>query len=85
MRDSDFTEIMATWADGEARSTATLVEMLTAAVIVKIAPPSVDEVTSITIGQADLSEVLKDFHYETRYENGTMTLFLTRLATDGEG
>jgi hypothetical protein len=84
MKQSDFMEVMATWADAEARSTATLIELVTAACMSKLAPPEGEAVSQFTISQADLEAVVRDFHFETQYdEHGTMTMFLTRIARKG--
>ena len=70
---------MATWADAEARSTATLVELVAAATLAKTRPPQGTEVTSVEINRLDLEAVARDFRFDTSYDaEGNMTLYLTR-------
>lgn len=80
MKSEDFMHVMATWADAEARSTATLVELLTAACMSKLAPPEGEDVSKLTISQGDIEAVVQDFSFDTAYdESGNMTIFLTRI------
>lgn len=79
MRAQEFMEVMATWADAEARSTAELTELLVAACLKKLAPPEGEAVASITLTDADLNDLQHNFYFDTRYENGEMKLFLTRI------
>lgn len=80
MKDVEFANIMAMWADADTRQTASLVELVAAAVLSKATPPTGDEVVSVTIGEHDLMNVARDMHYEVRYgKDGTMTVFMTRL------
>jgi hypothetical protein len=78
-------EVMATWADAEARSTATLVELVAAAVLSKTNPPEGTEVTSVEISKLDLEAVARDFRFDTTYDaEGNMRLFLTRVTSHDE-
>jgi hypothetical protein len=73
--------LLAMTADAEARATATLVEMVAAASLLKLNPPvSLIDVVDLTISQADMEELMRSHSFETSYEpDGTMTLRLRRL------
>jgi hypothetical protein len=76
----DALNLLATMADAEARSTAQLIEMVAAAVLVKLAPPEGEAVAELVISQADLDSTMQDFFVEAEYdEHGVMTLRLTRV------
>ena len=79
MKSGEFMHVMATWADAEARSTAQLIEILAAAALMKLNRPTGKEIVELTLGEADLTAVLTDYHYETRYADGQMTILLTPL------
>jgi hypothetical protein len=80
MKTPDALNMLAMMADAEARSTAQLVEMIAAAVLVKLAPPEGEAVAELVLTQADLNQAMQDFYSEAEYsEDGTMTLHLTRV------
>lgn len=80
MKTPDALNMLAVMADAEARSTAQLIEMVAAAALVKLDPPSGAEVRELVISQADLEAATVDFFSEASYdEHGTMTLRITRL------
>lgn len=84
MKTPDALNLLAMHADAEARSTAQLVEMIAAAVLVKLAPPQGEVVAELVISQADLDTAMREHFYEAAYdEHGTMTLRMTRLLPDG--
>ena len=71
--------LLAVMADAEARSTATLVELMAAASLAKLTPPEGDAVVTLEISQGDLSEIAQQFYWEAEYDDaGTMKLHLTR-------
>lgn len=79
MKDTEVANMLAMMGDAEARSTAALIEVIAAAVLVKLAPPSGNAVAELVIGQGDLSEVGTNFFWRTEYdEHGTMRLYVTR-------
>lgn len=81
MRDVDALNILAMTADADARATATLVEIVAAACIMKLATPTGAEPRNVTISPADLEEVTRDFIMAAEYaEDGTMSLSLIRAA-----
>jgi hypothetical protein len=79
VKQADTLNLLAMMADSEARSTATLIELVAAAALAKLNPPTGDEATVLTISQEDFSSIAGEFTVETHYdENGTMTLRLSR-------
>jgi hypothetical protein len=67
-------------ADAETRATAQLIETVTAAVLVKLAPPQGEDVAELTISQADLDEAMTQYFHQASYdEHGTMTMRVTKL------
>lgn len=71
---------MAFWGEGDQRRVGTLVELITASLLVKLNPPARgDDVVSVTLGPEDLKAVYSHFYVETEYQNGEMTLFATPL------
>jgi hypothetical protein len=80
MTKNDFDAAMAMYADADRRATAGLIEMLTAAVLLKLNPPARgDDVVSVTVSPADISEMVTTHHIESRYDGDEMTVFLTPL------
>lgn len=80
MKTPDALNMLAMMADAEARSTASLIEMVATAALVKLDPPSGTEVRELVISQADLEAATAEFFSEASYdEKGTMTLRITRL------
>lgn len=82
--DAGAMNLLAVMADAEARHTASLIEMVAAAVLLKTHPPARgDDVVSVTISKADIDEAIRQFHFEARYdEHGAMTLYLTPLGAE---
>jgi hypothetical protein len=79
VKDHEVSNMLAVLADAEQRSTATLVELVAATALFKLAPPEGDEVVMVEISQGDMAEAAKEFFWRTEYdENGTMRLYLTR-------
>lgn len=82
MKAGEFRQAMALYADADQRATAGLLEMVAAALLLKLNPPArEDDVVSVTLSPLDIEEVIRTHHFEARYtEDGTMTIFLTPLA-----
>jgi hypothetical protein len=78
MRDQEVANMLAVMADSEARSTASLVELIAATVLFKLTPPVRDSVVEVVIAQGDIEEAMTGFFYKATYEDGTMTLRLSR-------
>lgn len=79
MRDQEVANLLAVLADSEARSTASLVELMTATALFKLTPPVRDAVVELVIGPGDIEEAMIGFFYDATYDdNGTMTLRLCR-------
>lgn len=80
MTKDDYAAAMAMYADADRRATAGLIEMLTAAVLLKLNPPArADDVVSVSVSPADIESMLQSHHFESRYEGDEMTIFLTPL------
>lgn len=80
MTKPDYEAAMAMYADADRRATAGLIEMLTAAVLLKLNPPArADDVVSVSVTPEDISTMLATHHFESRYEGDEMTIFLTPL------
>jgi len=80
MTKSEYEAAMAMYAEADQRSTAGLIEFVTAAVLLKLNPPARgDGVVSVTISPADIEETLRTHHFESRYDGDEMTIFLTPL------
>jgi hypothetical protein len=80
MTKADYEAAMAMYADADRRATAGLIEMLTAAVLLKLNPPvRGDDVVSVSVSPTDIEETLRTHHFESRYEGDEMTIFLTPL------
>lgn len=72
---------MAMYANADQRATAGLIEMLAAAILLKLSPPARgDDVVSVTISPQDLDETIRTHHFEVQYVGDEMTVFLTPLA-----
>jgi hypothetical protein len=83
MKTEDFNSAMELYADADRRATAGLIEMLTAAVLLKLTPPEKGKAVSVTVSPADLEDVVRTHHFETSYDtDGTMTLILTEITSD---
>jgi hypothetical protein len=81
MKTADFNAAMAMYADADRRATAGLIEMLTAAVLLKLNPPARgDDVVSVTVSQRDIEETIRTHHFDVEYRGDEMTVFLTPLA-----
>jgi hypothetical protein len=78
MRDHEVANLLAVMADSEARSTASLVELIAATALFKLTPPVRDSVVEVVIGQGDIEEAMTGFFYKATYDNGTMTIHLSR-------
>lgn len=85
MRDTDFSNMMAMWADADMRQNASLIELVAAAVLSKAKPPTGDEVVSVTIDEPALMAVARNLHFEARYKDGSMTIHMTRLEAKPRG
>jgi hypothetical protein len=70
--------LLAVLADSEARSTATLVEVIAATALFKLQPPAGDDVATVEIGEADIAEAMAGFFYDATYKDGVMTLRVSR-------
>jgi hypothetical protein len=70
--------MLAVLADSEARSTATLIEVIAATALFKLAPPADDEVATVEISDADIAEAMIGFFYEATYKDGVMTVRVSR-------
>ena len=71
--------MLAMWADAEALSTANLIEMVAAACLMKLTPPTGEQVVSFELTQEDFDSVVRDYHFETEYQDGTMKTLLTPI------
>lgn len=82
MKQNEFLSALTYWAEGEDRSTALLVEAVTAAILLKLNPPARgDDVVSVSLSTRDLEELFETHHFESRYDaGGEMTIFLTPLS-----
>lgn len=79
MKDSDVSNMLAVLADADARSTATLVEVIAATTLVKVAPPAPNGVAEVRISEGDIEDAMTGFFYSARYEDGVMVI---RVAWD---
>ena len=70
--------MLAVLADSEARSTATLVEVMAATALFKLAPPEGEDVATIEISEGDINEAMTSFFYEASYADGVMTVRVSR-------
>ena len=81
MKPEDYRDALALIAEADQRSTATLIEHIVAAVLLKTKPPQGKEVSAVTFTPADIDDLFTTHHFEAEYDGeGGMTLFLTRLA-----
>ena len=74
MKDGEVANMLAVLADADARSTATLVEVIAATALVKIAPPGPNGVAEVKISEGDIEDAMTGFFYSSRYEGGVMTI-----------
>jgi hypothetical protein len=79
MKDSDVSHMLAVLADADARSTATLVEVIAATTLVKVAPPEPNGVREVEISEGDIQDAMTGFFYSAKYEDGVMKI---RVAWD---
>jgi hypothetical protein len=78
MKDADAMNLLAVLADSEARSTATLVEVIAATTLFKLQPPAADDVATVEISEADIAEAMAGFSYDATYKDGVMTVRVSR-------
>lgn len=80
MKREDFDAAMAMYAAADQRAAANLIELLTATLVCKLAPPAGTDVATVTISPPDIEEMLRTHHFEARYVEGEMTVFVTPLS-----
>lgn len=81
MNKQDFEAAMAMYAEADQRSTAGLIEMITAAVLLKLNPPARgDDVVEVTLSPRDIEDTIRTHRFEARYDGEEMTVYLTPLA-----
>jgi hypothetical protein len=80
MTSKDFAATLAMYAQADQRATAGLIEMLTAAVLLKLNPPARgDDVVEVSIHPQDIADMVASHHFEAVYSGETMTIYLTPL------
>lgn len=80
MRQSDFDAAMRMYAEADQRSTATLIELVAAAVLLKLSGiEKAGEVVSVSVSPADISNMMTTHHFDAQYAGEEMTVFLTPL------
>lgn len=83
MKAEDYNAALALYAAADQTATANLIELLTAAVLLKLAPPArVEDVATVTVSPSDIELMLRTHYFESRYEGDEMTIFLTPLGLD---
>lgn len=82
MTNKDFSAAMAMYAEADQRATAGLVEMLTAALLLKLSPPARgDDVVDVTLHPQDIADMMATHHFEAEYNGEAMTIYLTPLGS----
>jgi hypothetical protein len=80
VRQSDFDAAMRMYAEADQRSTATLIELVAAAVLLKLNPiDKAGDVVSVSISPGDISNMMTTHHFDVKYAGEEMTVFLTPL------
>lgn len=79
MKAEDYRDALALYAEADQRATAQMIELVTAAVVLKLAPPAGEDVATVTLSAADLEAVAETHYIETSYDEAGMTLHLTAL------
>ncbi len=81
MKAEEFRDALALIAESDRRATATMIEHVVAATLLKLAPPDQGAVATISISPSDVEALYETHFFETQYDEvGGLTLFLTPLA-----